>query len=123
MVKFTIRGQLPGLNELIEAERTHRQKGAQLKRQCETVVMHAARALGKWRAETPVYMVYHWYEPNRRRDKDNIAAFGRKVIQDALVKAKFLKNDGWKDIIGFEDKFYIDQKNPRIVVEIYEKTE
>ena len=65
-------------------------------------------------------MVYHWYEPNKRRDKDNISSFGRKIIQDALVKAKVLKNDGWGDIIGFEDRFYVDKKNPRIIVEIME---
>lgn len=88
MVKFTIRGTLPGLNELIEAERSHRQMGAKLKKQCEAVVLHAARSLGKWRADGPVRMVYRWYEPNRRRDKDNVCAFGRKVIQDALVRGE-----------------------------------
>ena len=64
-------------------------------------------------------MVYHWYEKDRRRDKDNICAFGRKVIQDALVKARFLRNDGWKNIAGFEDRFYVDKDKPRVVVEIY----
>lgn len=92
-----------------------------MKRQCESVVMHSARSLGKYRAEGPVYMIYHWHCEDRRRDKDNISSFGRKVIQDALVRAKILKNDGWNDIIGFEDMFYIDKKNPRIVVEIEEE--
>lgn len=68
-------------------------------------------------------MVYNWYEKDRRRDKDNVSGFGRKVIQDALVKAKILKNDGWKDIDGFSDKFYVDTKNPRVVVEILEVNE
>ena len=119
--KIIIRGSLPGLNEYINAERTNRYKGAEMKRRAESIVLHAARSLGKWRAEQPVYMVYHWYCPDRRRDKDNISSFGRKVIQDALVRAKILQNDGWKDIIGFEDRFYIDRKNPRIVVEIEEE--
>ena len=121
VVKFTIRGTLPGLNELIEAERSHRQMGAKLKKQCEAVVLHAARSLGKWRADGPVRMVYRWYEPNRRRDKDNVCAFGRKVIQDALVRGKYLRNDGWKEIAGFEDVFEVDAKCPRIEVEIYEE--
>lgn len=119
--KIIIRGSLPGLNEYINAERTNRYKGAEMKRRAESIVLHAARSLGKWRAEGPVYMVYHWYCADRRRDKDNISSFGRKVIQDALVRAKILQNDGWKDIIGFEDRFYIDQKNPRVVVEIEEE--
>ena len=123
MVKFTIRGTLPGLNELIEAERRNRYAGAALKKQSESVVMHAAHSLGKTRFERAVYMVYHWIEPNRRRDKDNISGFGRKVIQDALVKSKILPNDGWNNITGFEDQFDVDRKNPRIVVEIYEVEE
>ena len=120
--KFIIRGSLPGLNEYINAERTNRYKGAELKGRAESIVLHSLRSLGKWRAEGPVYMVYHWYCADRRRDKDNISSFGRKVIQDALVRAKILKNDGWNDIIGFEDIFYIDKKNPRVVVEIEEDT-
>lgn len=119
--KIIIRGSLPGLNEYINAERTNKYKGAEMKRRAESIVLHAARSLGKWRAEGPVYMVYHWYCADRRRDKDNISSFGRKVIQDALVRAKILQNDGWKDIIGFEDRFCIDRKNPRIVVEIEEE--
>lgn len=121
--KFTIKGTLPGLNELIEAERRNRFIGAKLKKQYEAVVMRAARSLGNVEFEEPVYMVYHWYEKDRRRDKDNICAFGRKVIQDALVKARFLKNDGWKNIAGFEDRFYVDKDKPRVVVEILEVTE
>lgn len=120
MVKFTIPGRLPGLNEYITAERTNRQCAAKMKRQAEDVVIDAARSLGKWKAKGPVSMVYCWFEPNRRRDKDNISSFGRKVIQDALIRGGWLKNDGWKDISGFEDKFFVDAKKPRIVICIYD---
>lgn len=123
MVKFTIYGTLPSLNEFIDAERTNRQKGAYLKKQCEAIVMHAALSLGDWTTQKPVYIVYHWYEKNRRRDKDNISSFGRKVIQDALVKSRYLKNDGWDNIVGFEDHFFVDKKNPRIEVKIFQKME
>ena len=71
----------------------------------------------------PVYMIYKWYEPDRRRDKDNISSFGRKVIQDALVNCKIIKNDGWRYIEGFEDHFYVDSKKPGIEVEIIEQRE
>ena len=67
-------------------------------------------------------MRYTWYEPNRRRDKDNICAGGRKVIQDALVKGGYLRNDGWKEIAGFSDEFRVDKSCPRIEVEIEEET-
>ena len=119
-VSFTIRGRLPGLNEYIDAERKNRYAGAKMKKQAESVVMHAARSLGKWKAENQVCMTYHWYEPDRRRDKDNISGFGRKVIQDALVHCGILHNDGWREIKGFEDHFEVDAKNPRIVIQITE---
>ena len=66
-------------------------------------------------------MEYTWYEPNKRRDKDNISSFGRKVIQDALVGAAVLKDDGWKHVVGFSDRFEVDKENPRIEVRIIEK--
>lgn len=75
------------------------------------------------RIEKPVFMEYLWVEPDKRRDKDNISSFGRKVIQDALVKTGVLKNDGWKQIAGFSDRFEVDKKNPRIKVKIKEVVE
>ena len=65
-------------------------------------------------------MRYRWYEANRKRDLDNVSSFGRKVIQDALVEVKILENDGWRNIVGFSDEFYVDSKYPRIEVEIEE---
>ncbi len=122
MIKtFTIPGTLPGLNEYTKAERGDKLAAASMKKRSEKIVMYAAKTLGKWRAKQPVYMIYHWYEPNRRRDMDNISSFGRKVIQDALVLAGVLENDGWAQIEGFKDCFYVDRKNPRIVVELVEE--
>ena len=72
------------------------------------------------RIERPVYMEYTWYARNKRRDLDNISSFGRKVIQDALVQTRVLVNDGWNEIVGFSDQFYVDAANPRIEVLIRE---
>ncbi len=74
--------------------------------------------LGRLRITNPVRMTYRWYEKDRRRDLDNVSSFGRKVIQDALVDTGVIQNDGWKEITGFSDEFYVDKKNPRIEVEI-----
>ena len=76
---------------------------------------------GRLRITRPVTMRYMWYEPNKRRDLDNISSFGRKVIQDALVASKVLINDGWNEIKGYSDEFYVDSKNPRIEVLIEEE--
>ena len=68
----------------------------------------------------PVYMVYKWFEKDRRRDLDNISSYGRKIIQDSLVRLGILKDDGWKQITGFRDEFYVDKVEPRIEVIIEE---
>ena len=65
-------------------------------------------------------MGYIWYERDMRRDLDNVSSFGRKVIQDALVKAAILKGDGWKYVVGFSDRFEVGKENPRIEVLIRE---
>lgn len=124
MIKLVIPGRLPGLNEYIDAERNNRFRAAKLKSEAERLVMCAIRkTLRGWRAKGPVSMRYTWYELNRRRDKDNISGYGRKVIQDALVKGGYLQNDGWAQIEAFSDAFAVDKNHPRIEVEIWEAGE
>lgn len=118
---LTIPGTLPNLNEYIAAERTNRHKGAKMKADSGNIVAVAIRQCMRGvRIEKPVFMEYAWIEPSRRRDKDNISSFGRKVIQDALVNTGVLKDDGWKEVVGFSDRFDVDKENPRIEVLIKE---
>ena len=128
--KLTIPGRLPGLNELIEAERANRYKGAQLKKDAERrICAEIRRQLHGVHIRRPVVMRYLWVEPDRRRDRDNIAA-GRKFVQDALVRCKVLQNDGWKEITGFADgwkeitgfadDWAVDKARPRVEIEIVE---
>lgn len=118
---LTVHASLNNLNDYISAERASRYKGADMKARNETLVKIAIKQqLRGLRIETPVYMEYRWYEKNRRRDLDNISSFGRKVIQDSLVQTHVLQNDGWKEIIGFSDDFFVDADNPRIEVLIRE---
>lgn len=123
-MKLVIPGRLPGLNEYIAAERTNRYRAAAMKREAEALVLLSAKkTLRGWRQmNRPVMMRYVWYEKDRRRDMDNISSYGRKVIQDALVKSGYLRGDGWECIAGFADGFAVDKKNPRIEVEIVEVT-
>lgn len=109
------------MNDYITACRTNPYKGAKIKSNNESKVIQAIyEQFGRLRLNTPVHMTYRWYEPNRRRDLDNISSFGRKVIQDSLVQTKVLQNDGWKEITGFQDEFFVDRDKPRIEVEIKE---
>ena len=87
----------------------------------EGIVINAIRnCMRGVKIDKPVFMEYRWYERNKRRDLDNISSFGRKVIQDSLVYAHVRKNDGWKEIQGFSDTFFLDADNPRIEVFIRE---
>lgn len=116
-----IAGRLDNMNDYTSACRTNQYKGAKIKQKNENVVKQAIyEQLGRLRIKKPVRMFYRWYEPNKRRDLDNISAFGRKVIQDALVDTRVLQDDGWKYVKGFQDEFYVDKGNPRIEVEIIE---
>lgn len=119
--KMIIPGRLDNLNDYISAERVHRMNGAKLKaKNQERVFQEACIQLGDVHIRNPVKMAYRWYEKDRRRDMDNISSFGRKVIQDAIVKAGILPDDGWKYIKGFTDEFFVDKKYPRIEVTITE---
>lgn len=116
-----IPGTLNNLNDYIAAERTNRHKGAKMK--CDNgniVAVAIKKCLRGVRIKKPVIMEYLWVEPNKRRDKDNVSSFGRKVIQDALVQCGVLKDDGWKYVVGFSDRFEVDKENPRIEVLIKE---
>jgi len=111
-----IPGKLPGLNEYIDASRRNRYLAAEMKKAAERKIMWAIKAqLHGVRFTGPVIMRYTWYEPDRKRDKDNIA-FARKFVQDSLVSAGVLKNDGWKEIENFTDAFAVDKENPRVEV-------
>lgn len=119
-MKINIPGSLPGLNEYIQAERTHRQKGAALKRDAQELIEWEISQQIDRPLREPVTMHYTWVERDRRRDKDNISSMGRKLIQDAMVAIGALKNDGWSNIEGFTDNFSVDAEDPRIEIDIEE---
>ena len=121
--ELTIPGQLTGLNEYIAAERTNRYNAAKLKRKNEDIIATAIKQqLRGIEVKSPVEMHYLWVEPDRRRDRDNIA-FAKKFVQDALVNAGVLRDDGWNHVVGFSDRFGVDKINPRIEVLIKEVAE
>ncbi|WP_302419809.1 hypothetical protein [Blautia marasmi] len=122
--KFVIKGKLPGLNDYLKAERCfHRGHscGNDMKQGYQMLVSNAIRtSLKRQVIKSPITIHYSFYEPNRRRDLDNIAAVAHKFVQDALVKCKVIENDGWQYIKGFSDEFHVDKHNPRIEVTLIE---
>ena len=121
MRKLVIPGKLPGLNEAFGYARTNKHKEAAERREAERTIMWAAKGcLRGFKAKGPVVLHYHFYEPNKRRDKDNIAGYAMKLIQDSLVKGGYLDGDGWRHIENFDFSWHVDNKIPRIEVELEE---
>ena len=116
--KVTILGKLPGLNEIIGANRGKWYSGAKLKQETDTTCKFCMLKLPI--LQPPIDLVFDWYEPNKKRDKDNISA-GKKFILDALVELKRLPNDGWNEIGAMADRFHVDKENPRVEVTIYDQ--
>lgn len=121
MPRLIVYGRLAGINEYTEQCRKNPYAGATMKKTAQVKVEWAiAQQLKGYKAESPVRLAYTFYEPNRRRDKDNVAGFAHKVIQDALVHSGVLKGDGWDYIDGFSDDFAVDRESPRIEIDIRE---
>lgn len=120
MQKIIISGKFPGINQYVDACRRNRFMGASMKKKAQEEIEREINAGNLSRANGFVYLRYHYFEPNQRRDLDNISGFFHKVFQDALVSCGILENDNWKCVKGFSDQFYIDKENPRIEVEILE---
>ena len=80
----------------------------------------ADKSMRGWTAKGTVIIHYSFFEPSRRRDKDNVAGYAMKLTQDALVKGGYLSGDGWQNIENFDFRWEVDKHNPRIEVEIEE---
>ena len=124
MISFTIKGNLAGLNELIAANRKYWATGNKLKRKNMDIVKAAIYESGfnGCKCREPVEIHFYWYEKNQKRDKDNIAS-AKKYILDAMIETGLIKNDGWKNVEGFKDRFEIDKDKPRVEVLVFEYIE
>lgn len=116
--KLIIPGELPGLNEIIAISKEHWAKYAEEKhfRTQEIAYLAKSQIKGKYQK---VDLVFTWFCKNKKRDKDNIIA-GQKFILDGLVAAGVIENDGWRQVGNILHYFKIDNKNPRVEILIEE---
>ncbi len=117
IARLTIVGKLPGLNDYIDACRTHAYAGAKMKERQEEIIGWEIKRQKLQPIFAVVTVHFHWVEQSRRRDMDNIA-FAKKFILDALQSTGILKGDGWRQIRGLSDTFSVDKDRPRIEVTI-----
>ncbi len=106
MISFKIPFRLPSLNEYTDKCRGNRYGGASCKKAVEHDIM-LILGTRHFLIASPVDITFIWHEPNKRRDKDNVA-FAKKFILDAPQKSGRLKNDNNKYIHGFTDRFVYD---------------
>lgn len=129
MERLTIKipGCFPSLNEYISLERSNRYAAAKAKRyETERAAWHAKEAAKGFGAKLPftdkVVVDFRWFEPDNRRDVDNIV-FAKKFILDGLVIAGVLKDDSRKWVAGVRDHVSTDRESPRVEVQIFEMEE
>ncbi len=102
--------RLPGMNEIIAAAKSHHMAYAVMKRKNTDDIVWLIKRLPRY---DTVDITIAWYEPNMRRDIDNISA-GQKFMLDALVKAGVIEDDSQKYVKSIKHQFYVDKDNPRI---------
>ena len=115
--KLIIPGRLLGLNDLIKGHwaTTHRKKTAEMKR-----IQLEARAQSMRPVTGKVKVTISCYEPNAKRDDDNVTGGAAKCILDALQGIGVLKGDGQKYVMCIKAPVKVDRENPRVEVLIEE---
>lgn len=111
MQEFFIPLRMPGLNEFLkEAYTSKYAAGAMKKEWTELTTLYARQAkLGHF--TEPIIVEFHWYEPNFKRDQDNVA-FAKKFIFDGLQDKNYpvISNDNHRWVKGFSDHFHYEGK-------------
>jgi Holliday junction resolvase RusA-like endonuclease len=116
--KITIPGELPSMNEIIDASKLHYMEYSKMKKQhTEAVAWIAKTGIGKELKKIDLDIT--WHCKDRMKDKDNIMA-GTKFILDGLKEGGIIKGDGWRHIGDINHSFQVDKDNPRIEAEIKE---
>lgn len=116
---FTIPGKLPGYNQLMHGHWAARQK---VKDEAMTLVGWSARAAGIKPVTGLTTIKIQCFEPNSRRDMDNIISGASKVILDSLKNMGIIQGDGQKYVRYEPCTPVVDRKNPRVEIVITEET-
>jgi hypothetical protein len=111
---------LPGLNELLAWAKSRRgawSRYATQKRRWERQLVQLIKNQ-RLKPVACAWLWLLWVEPTRRRDPDNVAAGGRKLLLDALVASGVLPADNWRAIRGWTDQFLVDPDQAGVYVTI-----
>jgi len=118
LIEFEIPGELPTMNEIVAASKSHHLKYSTMKKRYTDLVAWSAMS-ARLRIIDHADFEIIWYCKNKKKDKDNIIA-GQKFIFDGLVEAGVIANDGWAQIGKITHDLQVDKHNPRVVVRLIE---
>lgn len=94
--------------------------GNSMKQRDQKIILGYLQKQLKAPLNEPIMIEFRYYCPDGRRDPDNICGYFHKIFLDALVESGRLRNDGFRNVVGFVDSFYIDKHNVRIEIDIHE---
>lgn len=123
MKKLTIPCMFSSMNVFIYKNRIMRggwNAGNQLKQRDQKVIAGFLAKQLRGKLQEPVFIEFTYYCHDGRTDPDNLAGYFHKIFLDTLVTEGHLQNDGFKNVIGFCDRFHIDKRNVRIEIVIHE---
>lgn len=131
---FWIPGKVPSLNQLMDFK-------AVTKRSTPGIIMRRGKSAGTYKfnkynevkkqwAETvrlaviqqgfkdvvSCYFTYLFVEENKKRDPSNFCSAGVKFIEDGIVLAGVMPNDGWGNVLGISNYWTQDKDNVGILV-------
>ena len=112
---FVIPGRLPGYNELNKSGwgNNYRVKTKAL----ELVEWYIKVApFGITPVSEKITVEIRCFEPNARRDDDNVTSGASKIILDALQQMGIIKGDGQRYVQCIKHPVEVDRENPRIEV-------
>lgn len=115
MQKLVIPGKLCGINELTRGHWATRNRTKQDSLQLVAAYIRQQRLQA---VDGKVTITIQCYEPNQRRDDDNVTGGAAKVILDALQATGIIKSDGQKYVQCVKLPAILDRQNPRIEVEV-----
>lgn len=115
---LVIDGTMRGLNDWRDAIQRSPHAGNDMARAAKKRVAALAREQRVPRFERPVVVTFDWYEPNKRRDLDNVAGTGQKWVLDGLVAADVLPDDNADHVVGIQHWLHFDALEPGAIVTI-----
>lgn len=118
MQRFIIPGRLPGYNEL---KSKCWQASMRVKNEAMNRVQIHALSIKPIRAKAVITIAC--FEPNAKRDPDNVQSGAAKIILDALQRCGKLANDNRRHVELHHVPVEVDRVDPRIVVSIEAVTE